>query len=69
MDDERTAPSAVTLPRITLPGLPPPTPEEIERRRVLVAEARALRDEIGPIGIRIDDIIHELRGGDERFDK
>lgn len=68
MDDERAAQTAITMPKITLPDVPSVTPEELVRRRVLVAEARAIRDAIGPIGVRIDDIIHELRGGDERFD-
>lgn len=67
MDDERAAPATTTLPKITLPDLTPPTPEEIERRRVLFARMIERRERIGPIGMRVEDLIHELRGGDERF--
>jgi len=69
MDDERAAPTATTLPKIRLPDLSPPTAEEIERRGVIVDRMRAHRDAIGPIGINTEDLIHELRGGDNRFDK
>lgn len=69
MDDERAAPSATTRPKIKLPDLSPPTPEEIERRRVLFKRMIEQRDKIGPIGIPTEDLIHELRGGDERFGK
>jgi hypothetical protein len=69
MDDEQVAPTATTLPTITLPDLSAPTPEEIERRRVLVAQIRELREAIGPIGVSTEDLIHELRGGDNRFGK
>ena len=53
--------SGATLPRLTLPVIPRATPEEVERRRQLFAEAMALREEIGPIGIRTEDLIRELR--------
>ncbi len=69
MDDDRLASAASTLPRIKRPGFPPVTPKEIERRRVLFDRMIARRERIGPIGIRFEDLIHELRGGDERFDK
>lgn len=69
MDDDRATPAGTTLPKIKLPDLSPPSPEEIERRRVLFERMRRRRDAIGPIGIKIEDIIHELRGGDERFDQ
>jgi hypothetical protein len=39
----------------------PPTPEEIERRRVLFARVMALRDEIGPIGISTSELIRQVR--------
>jgi hypothetical protein len=68
MGERREAPAS-TLPRIQLPNLEPPTPEEIERRRAVVRRIRQIRDEIGPIGVRAEDLIHVLRGGDERFDK
>ena len=67
-DDDRAMPLRATLPRIEI-DLSPPSPEEIERRRELFERMRQRRDRIGPIGIKIEDIIHELRGGDERFDK
>ena len=69
MDDDRSASAEATLPRIKLPDFRPVTPEEIERRRVLFDRMIARRERIGPIGIRVEDLIHELRGGDERFDK
>jgi hypothetical protein len=69
MKDERAAPTATTLPKITLPDLSPPTPEEIERRRALFERTIERRDKVGPIGIPTEDLIHELRGGDERFGK
>ena len=69
MDDDRSASTEAALPRIKLPDLSPPTLEEVERRRVLVAKAQKIREEIGPIGVRVEDLIHQLRGGDDRFDK
>ena len=69
MDDDRSVSTEATLPRIKLPDLSPPTPEEVEWRRELFKETMALREEIGPIGVRVEDLIHELRGGDDRFDK
>ena len=67
MDDDRAASASPTLPRIKLPESPPVTREEIERRRALFARTMALREKIGPIGVPVEDLIHELRGGDERF--
>lgn len=67
--DDRSAGAEATIPRIKLPDFPPVTPEEIERRRILVAQMRELREAIGPIGMSTEDLIHELRGGDDRFDK
>ena len=69
MDDDRSASTETTLPKIKLPEFAPPTPQEIERRRALFDRMIARRERIGPIGIRVEDLIHELRGGDERFDK
>ncbi len=46
---------------IKLPPLEPPTKAEIERRRILFERNRRLRAEIGPIGIRSDDLIHLAR--------
>ncbi len=69
MRNHHSTDAGATLPKIVLPPDEPITPEEIERRRALVARIRALRDEVGPIGISADDLIHELRGGDDRFDR
>lgn len=69
MDDDRPASSTPVLPKIALPPFEPVTPEEIERRRALFVQTIALREKIGPIGVRVDDLIHELRGGDDRFDE
>ena len=46
------------LPRIALPPHEPVTPEEIERRRALFAKSIALREEIGPIGVLADELVH-----------
>jgi hypothetical protein len=58
-----------TLPRITVPPIIPPTPEEIERRRALVAKVLALREEIGPIGISTADLIRQVREEEDRVDE
>lgn len=42
------------------PSLPPP-PEEIERRRQVVAKILKLRDEVGPIGISVTELLREVR--------
>ena len=57
----RSGSDAATLPRIALPPLVPPTCEEIERRRILYERVRRRRAEIGPIGIRSDELIHQAR--------
>ena len=67
MRDDSPASAEATLPKIKLPEFAPVTPEEIERRRALFAQIVALREKIGPIGVPVEDLIHELRGGDERF--
>ena len=69
MPDDRPEATSTTLPKIKLPEFPPVTPEEIERRRAVFARTIALREQIGPIGVDVADLIHELRGGDDRFDK
>lgn len=61
--------NVVTMARIKLPAFSPISPEELDQRRRLVADVRALRDEIGPIGLPVDDLVHEARGEDERFDE
>ena len=67
MDDDSPASASPTLPKIKLPEFPPVTPEEIERRRALFDRMIARREKIGPIGVPVEDLIHELRGGDDRF--
>lgn len=51
----------IGYPDLELPLFYPPTPEEIERRRKVIAETRALREKIGPIGIASDDLLHLSR--------
>ena len=55
------AASASASPRIALPPFVPASPEEIARRRALFAKVMALREQIGPIGIRSDDLVHQAR--------
>ncbi len=69
MTDDRREATGATLPKLTIPPDEPITTEEIERRRALVARIRERREAIGPIGVRVEDLIHELRGGDDRFGK
>lgn len=69
MSDDRWTATEVTLPNIGLKEVAAVTPEEIERRRLLVARMRELRAAIGPIGVSAEELIHELRGGDDRFDE
>lgn len=48
--------------------LPPPehlSEEELERRRKLYDEVMRLREKIGPIGIRADELIHQAREEDD----
>jgi hypothetical protein len=61
MGADHPASADPSLPRIKLPDFSPPTPDEIERRRVLVAQIRALREEIGPIGVPVDELIRQVR--------
>jgi len=37
------------------------TPKELQRRKNLVASIRRLREEIGPIGVRTDVLVHQGR--------
>jgi hypothetical protein len=53
--------TSATLPRISIPPIIPPTPEEIERRRALVAKVLALREEIGPIGVSTAELSRQVR--------
>jgi hypothetical protein len=58
---ERTEEMIEDAHRISLPHLPPATPEEIERRRALFNEAVAFRERIGPIGISAAELVREVR--------
>jgi hypothetical protein len=69
MHDDHSASANPSLPRTKLPDFPPVTPEEIERRRALVEEIRALREEIGPIGIPADELIHQVRAEADGLDE
>ncbi|HKG27241.1 MAG TPA: hypothetical protein VKB09_16435 [Thermomicrobiales bacterium] len=68
-DDFIEGESTPTSPRIELPPIPPPTPEELERRRVLVDQILARRDRIGPIGISVTDLIREVRDEADGIDE
>ncbi|HEY7030312.1 MAG TPA: hypothetical protein VH482_03245 [Thermomicrobiales bacterium] len=59
--DELERRSVATLTRIELPTIPRASAEEIERRRTLFAQAMALRDEIGPIGLSAADLVRQSR--------
>ncbi len=61
MDAEHSGAHALTIPRVPIPRIDPPSPEEIERRRELFARVMALREKIGPIGIAADDLVHQSR--------
>ena len=56
-DDDFTA----TLPRIPIPDYVPPTEEELKRRQELAGKMALLREKIGPIGIRADELKHQSR--------
>ena len=47
MQSDRTERPATTLPRIKLPPIPPPTPEELERRGEVIDRILALGVKIG----------------------
>jgi hypothetical protein len=47
------------LPKIDLPPIVPPTPEELARRRKLFAEVMRLREEMGPLGLTIEELLAE----------
>jgi hypothetical protein len=67
--DSPAGTAATLAPRVTLPPWTPPTPEEIARRRALFAKVMTLREEIGPIGITTDELVHQARAeadGDDR---
>ncbi|HEY7033204.1 MAG TPA: hypothetical protein VH482_17830 [Thermomicrobiales bacterium] len=61
MRDDPVHSATATVPKIKMPPIPPPTTEEIERRREVVSRIIALREKIGPIGISTSDLIREGR--------
>jgi hypothetical protein len=69
MRDERAHSATTTLPKIKIPPIPVPTPEELERRRVSVERILALRDKIGQIGISTSGLIQEVRDEDDGIDE
>ncbi len=61
MNPEEPGPNRGTVARIPIPPAVPPSAAEIERRRALAARVDALREKIGPIGIAVDELIHQVR--------
>lgn len=53
-------------PKIKLPPSEPITSRELERRRRVVARILERRRKIGPIGIRAQDLVREVREEAER---
>ncbi len=43
--------------RIKIPPITPASPEELARRRAVIAEIHRIREEIGPIGMNAVDLI------------
>lgn len=62
-DDHRGG--TLSLPRIETPPFVPPTPEELERRRIIVERIIERHDRLGPIGIRADEWLHEAEAESE----
>ncbi len=61
MQPESDDDDILTLPRIHIPEYVPPTEEQLKRRQVLAAKIHRLREKIGPIGIRADELKHQSR--------
>jgi hypothetical protein len=61
MHHEKDDDSTVTIPRIPIPEYVPPTEEVLKRRQELAGKIERLREEIGPIGIRADELKHLSR--------
>ena len=61
MHRDRDEDFTMTLPRIPIPEYVPPTDEDLKRRQELATKIAQLRDEIGPIGIRADELLHQAR--------
>jgi len=69
MEGEEPPAANPPLPRLVLPLLEPPSPEEIARRRALFDRVMALREEIGPIGVRTDELVRQARDEDDTIDE
>jgi hypothetical protein len=54
-------PTVVMHPSIEVSPSGRPTAEEIERRRIVVERMLARSYRVGPIGTRVDDLLHEAR--------
>ena len=51
---------------IIIPEIEDPNPAELKRRREIIERTLKLREEIGPLGFSLTDILRELREGTER---
>jgi hypothetical protein len=49
------------IAHIEIPPYVPPTPGQLEQSRRAAERAKALREEIGPIDIRTDELVHVAR--------
>lgn len=54
-------PIVTMLEPIEVPPAKPVPAEEVERRRALFAKVMARRESIGPIGLPVDELIHQVR--------
>lgn len=52
---------ATFLHKVKLPAVEEVTTEEVLRRRTLFSKVMRLREEIGPIGVPADELIHQVR--------
>jgi hypothetical protein len=55
--DHEENPRAATQQRVALPVITPATPEEVARRRALVADIDHIRERIGPLDFSVDELI------------
>ena len=60
MAAERDRRSPIVIHDTSSLPLEPPTPEEIERRRGVVAEMLRLRERIGPINLTVEELLAEV---------
>ena len=52
-----------TMAKIKLPPYQPPTSDELAERKKLIAQTISLREKIGPVKTRVEDLIREDREG------